>query len=386
MEEIRMNPLYERDLSLFASKINWSKLRNKTLLISGATGMIGVFLIDLIMYHNSISEDNIHIIVMSRDLDRVKERLGRYLDKKEFEYIIQDVTNSMVETLNKCFEEDMEQIEEKIKLNEPMYKRGKRNIDFIIHGASNTHPILYASNPIGTIDANVIGTKNLLELATTMKDCRFVYLSSVEIYGENRGDVDFFKEDYLGYIDCNSLRACYSEGKRLGETLCHSYMVEHKLDMVIPRLSRVYGPTMLSSDSKAISQIMKNAIMNQDIILKSEGNQMYSYLYVGDVVTAIFTIMLEGNRGNCYNVADNNSYMTLKDLAEYMASLSKTKVRYEIPDDNERRGYSTASKALLDDRKLKELSWSNSYSMQQGLETTYILLKNSSYIKRRDEI
>lgn len=129
--------------------------------------------------------------------------------------------------------------------------------DYIIHAASNTHPVAYAGDPVGTIAANVIGTDNLLKWASAVKCKRFVFLSSVEVYGENRGDTDKFAEDYMGYIDCNTLRAGYPESKRTGEALCQAYRKQDGMDIVIPRLSRAYGPTMLASDTKAISQFIK---------------------------------------------------------------------------------------------------------------------------------
>lgn len=123
----------------------------------------------------------------------------------------------------------------------------------MIHTASNTHPLQYSGDPIGTITSNVIGTKNLLDYAASHQTERFCFLSSVEVYGENRGDADRFDENYLGYIDCNTLRAGYPESKRVGEALCNAYAQAHQIDFVIPRLSRVYGSTMLMADSKAIA-------------------------------------------------------------------------------------------------------------------------------------
>ena len=143
-------------------------------------------------------------------------------------------------------------------------------IDYVIHAASNTHPVAYASDPIGTITANVFGTQYLLDYAKEADCKRFVFLSSVEIYGENRGDTDKFTEDYLGYIDCNTMRAGYPESKRTGEALCQAYRKQMEMDVVIPRLSRVYGPTMLMSDTKALSQFILKSVKQEDIVLKSE--------------------------------------------------------------------------------------------------------------------
>ena len=286
----------------------WDKLMGKCLAISGATGMIGSFLIDVLMYRNEYYNQNVKVYAFGRNEEKAKKRFGRYFDNNYFEFIMHDINTP---------------IEEKICVNK---------VDYIIHAASNTHPVAYASDPIGTISANVIGTNNLLDWAVKVGCERFVFLSSVEIYGENRGDTDKFAEDYLGYIDCNTLRAGYPESKRTGEALCQAYIKQKGLDVVIPRLSRCYGPTMLSSDTKALSQFILKGVHNEDIILKSEGNQEYSYSYVGDAVSGIFKLMFDGECGSAYNVVSDNSDIMLKDLAGIIADYTGRKVIFELPD------------------------------------------------------
>ena len=200
----------------------WNELKDKTVLVSGATGMIGSFLIYVLLNKKL----NIKVIAVGRDEKRAKERFQDCWESNSFIFLTHDI-------------------------NEPLNIR--ENIDFIIHAASNTHPVLYAAEPVGTILTNLIGTKNMLDLATANKAIRVLFVSSVEIYGENRGDTEYFKEDYCGYIDCNTLRAGYPEGKRAGEALCQAYRKQYEIDIVIGRLSRTYGPTMLKSDTEKIS-------------------------------------------------------------------------------------------------------------------------------------
>ena len=198
----------------------------------------------------------------------------------------------------------------------------------------------------------------------------------MEIYGENRGDTEKFDEQYLGYIDCNTLRAGYPESKRLGETLCNAYHQTYGLLFTIPRLSRVYGPTMLPSDTKAISQFIKKAAAGEDIVLKSEGGQMYSYTFVTDAVSGILYTILLGNPGQAYNVADEKSDIALKDLAGYLADIAGTQVVFQLPDDNESRGYSTATKAMLDASRLCSLGWKPQVHMEEGLQCTVEVLRS----------
>ncbi len=314
---------------------------HKKILITGATGMIGTALIRTLMNYNKEKKANIQVTGISRNKERAKERLSEFMDLPEFTYVAADI-------------------------NEPLPDRG--TFDYIIHGASNTHPRQYATDPIGTITANVWGTKNLLDYAVEHKCGRFLFLSSVEVYGENRGDADTFKEDYLGYIDCNTLRAGYPEGKRLGESLCNAYAKQYNIDFVIPRLSRVYGPGLLGTDSKAISQFIHKAAAGEDIILKSKGNQLYSYTYEDDCVDAILLLMLKGESGEAYNVSDSGSVLTLAELANHLAKLAGTRVIFELPDEVEQAGYSTATKAVLDTAKLEALGWKAKVHIREGLE------------------
>lgn len=330
----------------------WEKLSGKRLLLSGATGMIGKCLVDILMKHNDRQKDPakaVRVIALSRNEQNAKARFGEYWDRDDFQYAACDVNKNIPEV---------------------------GNVDFVIHAASNTHPLQYANDSVGTIASNIIGTKNLLDYATAHGIVRFCFVSSVEVYGENRGDVEKFDESYLGYIDCNTLRAGYPESKRLGETLCNAYHQTYGLDFVIPRLSRVYGPTMLQSDSKAISQFIKKAAAGEDIVLKSEGNQKYSYSFVTDAAAGLFYTMLLGESGQAYNIADKESDITLKDLAECLAQIAGTKVVYELPEESERRGYSTATKAMLCADKLEQLGWRAEIHMAAGLADTVASMKN----------
>lgn len=343
--------LYHQELQkLMEDELPWKRLSGKTIMVSGATGMIGKCMIDFLMLRNAETGSKIKVIALSRNERRAKERFAAYWDNELFSYLACDVNKEIPE----C---------------------GK--VDYIIHAASNTHPIQYSEDSIGTITSNIIGTKNLLDYAVSHGTEQFCFVSSVEVYGENRGDVEKFDEKYLGYIYCNTLRAGYPESKRLGETLCNAYKQTYGLDFVIPRLSRVYGPTMLLSDTKAISQFIKKAAAGEDIVLKSEGTQKYSYTFVTDAVSGILNIMLCGESGEAYNVADAESDIMLKDLARHLAEVAGVRVIFELPDEKERRGYSTATKAMLDASKLEALGWRPRVHMAEGLKCTVEALNDS---------
>lgn len=184
-----------------------------------------------------------------------------------------------------------------------------------------------------------------------------------------------FDEDYCGYINCNTLRAGYPESKRCGEALCQAYKAQKGIDIVIARLTRSYGPTMMLNDTKAISQFIKKGIAGEDIVLKSTGTQYYSYTYVSDAVSGLITVTLNGENGEAYNIAEEHSDIMLKDLASIIADINGKNVVFEMPDAVESAGYSKATKARLNGNKLQRLGWKPKYNIQSGMERTIRILR-----------
>lgn len=164
--------------------------------------------------------------------------------------------------------------------------------------ASNTHPKQYAEDPIGTIMTNIYGCDNLLKLAVEKK-ARFLLASSVEIYGQ--GTAIPMNEEYCGYIDCNLARSGYNEAKRTCEALTQSYRSVFGVNAVIARFARVFGADK-KHDTKAMSQFMDKAVLGEDIILKSKGQQRYSYCYIADAVSGLLKLLLDGQDGEALSV------------------------------------------------------------------------------------
>ena len=348
--------LYVDDIELVANlNIPWDKLKSKTIVVSGAGGLIGSFLIDVLMYKNLNNCLGCHIVALGRNSEKAKKKFAEYWDLEQFRFVSHDI-------------------------NKPLDELVIQKADYVLHLASNTHPLAYSTEPIETITTNVIGTYNMLEFSVKYGCERFLLASSNEVYGENRGDVDLFDENYCGYINCNTLRAGYPESKRCSEALCQAYKSQKNQDFVIARLTRSYGPTMLESDTKAISQFIKKGISGEDIVLKSEGNQFYSYIYVADAVYGLLTILLCGESGEAYNIADSKSDIKLRNLAELTASYTGRKVVFQIPDDIEKAGYSVVIKARLNGDKLKKIGWKPMYTIETGLKKTIKILQTSNRI------
>ena len=344
------NKIYQQSVEQVANlQLPWNKFKNKSILITGASGLIGSFLIDVLMYKNSIEKLECKIYAVGRNMERAKKCFSQYWGEHTFSFISHDI-------------------------NSPMLGFGEEDVAYIFHMASNTHPVAYATDPITTITSNIIGTKNLLDFAIEHRTERFAFASSNEIYGENRGDVELFDEHYCGYIDCNTLRAGYPESKRCGEALCQAYYKQAGINIVIPRFTRTYGPTMMESDTKAISQFIKKALAGEDIVLKSPGTQLYSYTYVADAVAGALIVLLCGKTGEAYNIADTKSDIMLKDLAEIIANIVGRQVVFEIPDEIEKEGYSTATKARLSGDKIKKIGWKAQYDIYSGVTETLKIL------------
>ncbi len=344
------HPLYKEDIEYVSSlDLPWNNLKNKNIMITGASGQIGSMIIDILMYKNKTVNLNCKIYALGRNEKKIQDRFSYCCEDSNFMYVQYDV-------------------DEKLAIVKDI------SIDFIFHLASNTHPLQYATDPIGTITANIIGLKNLLDFAVERKCSRFIFASSNEIYGENRGDAELFDENYCGYINSNTLRAGYPESKRCGEALCQAYIAQKGLDIVIPRITRTYGPTLLKTDTKAMSQFLSKALSNEDIILKSDGNQFYSYLYIADTVSGIFVNLFNGKNGEAYNISDASSDIKLKDLAAIIAEAVSKEVKFELPNELETKGFSCATKARLDNSKLKKMGWNVRYDINEGIKRTLQIL------------
>lgn len=358
------NQLYLDDIrGVAGQELPWEKMQDSSILITGASGLIGTILCDVIMYKNRTEGLGCHVYAIGRNEEKAHHIFFTYWDDPDFSFIAHDINTPLGE--NEFLENMLSYLTEK-----------NRGIGYVVHLASNTHPRQYSTDPIGTITSNVIGLKNMLDFAAEHQAVRFAFASSNEIYGENRGDTEKFDEEYCGYIDCNTLRAGYPESKRCGEALCQAYIRQKGIDAVIPRLTRSYGPTLKTDDSKALSQFLHNCINKEDIVLKSQGTQYYSYLYAADSAAGLLYVLLKGECGEAYNIADDASDIMLKDLAQILADIAGRKVIFELPDNVESAGYSKATKARLDSAKLQKLGWKARFDISEGLKRTVEILSD----------
>ena len=248
-------------------------------------------------------------------------------------------------------------------------------VDYVIHAAGNAHPLAFNSDPVGTIIGNIEGTYNLLEYTKAHGGKRFLFVSSGEVYGNGDLSLDEFKEEYLGAIDITSPRSCYPQSKRAVENLCASYSSQYELETVVVRPCHTYGPGITETDSRANAQFIRNALNNEDIIMKSAGNQLRSYNYIADCASGLITVLINGKSGAPYNIANPNVRITIAKLAEIIAKAVNKKVIFADPSVLDIANRTPIAKQVLSSKKLENLGWVPMFNANEGVEHTIKILK-----------
>lgn len=330
---------YKKDiLNIYKSELPWEKLSGSKILVTGATGLIGGCFVDVLMSNPSIDYT---VYALGRNSERAQERFKKYEKNTKFCFIQYDIENPL--DLNVSF-------------------------DYIIHAASGAAPAEFVSHPVEVMKANINGVSNLIEYGIKHDMRRFLYISSGEVYGEGDGRV--FSEDYSGYVNPCLSRSCYPSSKRAAETLCVSYADEYGVDVVIARPCHIYGPHFTENDNRVYAQFIRNVLNGEDIVMKSTGEQFRSWCYVVDCVLGLLYILLKGTCGQAYNIADSASNITIRQLAEMVASAKEKQVVVQIPDEDEKKGYNKVPKSVFSTAKLETLGWRVSGNMKDKLRRT----------------
>lgn len=340
----QINTYHQDIFQIFKDKLPWSKLSGSNIFVTGATGLIGGCLVETLMLN---PKKDYHVYASGRNHERAESRFASFYNDDSFHFVRYDVLEP--------FESDI-------------------NFDYIIHAASNASPNFFAQKPVEVIKSNIDGVANLIEYGLHHGMKRFLYVSSGEVYGEGDGRV--FTEDYSGYVDCTKPRSCYPSSKRAAETLCVSYSVEYNADVVIARPCHIYGPHFTKQDNRVYAQFIRNVLNGEDIVMKSAGEQYRSWCYVVDCISALLYILMKGESGEAYNIADTESNISIRELAETIASIGGCKVVVQLPDVDERRGFNPVTKAIFSIEKLSALGWRAKSNIRRGFERTIRELSN----------
>lgn len=334
---------------LRTSSVDWKQLDGRSVMITGAAGMLGSGMVDVLIELNETHGYRIEIYALGRTESKLRDRFGRYVDKSYFHILPLDISKEM-------------KMEEKV--------------DYIVHAASNADPTMMAKYPVDTLLANVVGVNNLLDLARRCEAKRVLYVSSGEMYGQPDDTLENgFYEGYCGYVDYANPRSCYPAGKRSAEVLCQSYISQYGLDAVIVRPCHCYGPTMTATDSRAMSQFFRKVLNGEDIVLKSDGTLERSHCYVVDAVQAMYLILLKSDSGEAYNIAERASVASIREIAAMIAATRNRQVVFDLPDEIEKKGFSKVVRAVLDGTKLEKLGWKPMYPIEDGIRCTMKILE-----------
>lgn len=311
----------------------WKNLKNSTILITGATGLIGSLITKTVLCSNRLKNTNIKIIAMIRNEEKARKIFGDLLERENI-------------FLFKC------DIAEKIDLLD--------HVDYIIHCASITTSNIMISHPVDVIQVAVNGTQNILNLAKEKSVKSMVYLSSMEVYGafENAPD-EKVNEDMLGYINPLKIRSNYPESKRLCENLCVAYAAQYQVPVKIARLAQTFGAGVLPGENRVFAQFARSAMTGTDIVLHTLGKSEGNYCYTSDAVSAIFILLCKGENAQAYNVANEANHITIADMAHMVAenfAEKPIKVVFDIPESNT-YGYASDTKMHLNAGKMMNLGW-----------------------------
>ena len=341
-----MHEIYRKDIEAVCERIgDASALRGRRVLITGVTGMIGSCLADALTALNDAQGLGMTLFGVSR---RPQGHAARFPGVTLVGADLAAPTDALPEA------------------------------DVIVHAASNAHPAAFSADPVGTMLGNLLGTRALLELARRTEGSRFMFISTGEIYGENPAITDGFSETDFGRVDPMNPRSCYPESKRAAETLCASYVRQYGVDAVVARLSYVYGPTLSDANTRADAQFLRKALAGEDIVLKSPGAQVRSYTYITDAVAGLLAILLRGEAGQAYNVASRLGTISIRGYAETLARLAGVGVRFDLPSDQEQRGYSVVTRAVQKPDKLEALGWRAEVDVEEGLRRTLLIKRGEA--------
>lgn len=324
---------------------DFNKFKNKSFFITGCNGLICSSIVDLLIELNQTEKLNISLYLATRNIEKTKNRFIKY-NNNSIHFIEYDA-------------------------NEPL--KFDKQVDYYIHGASPASPDLFVSNPVDTIMSNIFGLKEILESSRNYKS-RTLYISSSEIYGKVETS-EPITETACGPIEILNPRTSYGQSKRAAENLCVSYISQYNSDVVIVRPGHIYGPTASIMDKRVSSLFMYNALNGLDIILKSKGESIRSYTYCLDCASAILMVLLYGNTGEAYNISNPNSICSIKDMAQYFADTANVKLKFEIPDADEKKAFNPMNNSSLNSSKLESLGWKPTFEKKEGFEHSIKILK-----------
>ena len=322
------------------ARLPWQELDGKSVLVTGATGMLASYVTWLLLYLHEHAGINVKVVALCRNRQKAEHYFGLYLGKPYFHLLIQDV----------C---------------EPIAYEGK--VDYVFHLAGNASPYFINSDPVGIMRCNLLGTMNVLDWARVSSVAKVLFVSTREVYGKNE-EAELLDEQAFGTLDPLDDRSCYPESKRAAETLLRGYFLQYAIPYNIVRIAHSYGPTMkLENDGRVMADLMGDVMAGRDIVLKSSGEAVRAFLYITDAVVGMFTVLFHGETAKAYNLANETEPVSIKDLARMLAALRADKKIQVVVSEGGQKGYCAYRRTALDTSAIEQLGWKPQISLKEGI-------------------
>ena len=333
-----MNNILKEDIQLFASRFTLAtELEGKTIAITGSTGLLGACMVHCLLALKAQRGVNLHIVAIARNMEKAVRLFGE--EREELSYYQYDFSST-----------------------EPF--QPKRKVDYLFHFAAPTASKDFVEKPVETMNTVYMGMQNILNYAEQAKLESLVLASTLEVYGTITDDSTPLTEDKQGYLDPMATRSSYPLAKRAAEGLCHNYAVEKQVKVKVARLAQTFGAGVNTQDNRVFAQFARSVIHNEDIILHTTGELSRCYCYTTDAISAMLYILLKGEDGTAYNVANEATYISIRQMAELVAeTFNPNHVRVVI-EKQEGLGYSPTTKLRLDTQRIQSLGWTPYYNMK----------------------
>ena len=329
----------------------WKQLNGKTVLVTGATGMLASYATWLLLYLHEEAGIDVSVVALCRNPQKAEQYYGSYVGMPYFHLLTQDVCD-------------------------PIVYDG--TVDYIFHLAGNASPHFINTDPVGIMKCNLVGTMNVLELARKRQTAKVVFASTREVYGANE-HTDRLDECSYGVLDPLDARSCYPESKRAAETLLKSYYLQYGVAFNTIRIAHAYGPTMkLEKDGRVMADLISDVVAGRDIVLKSSGEAIRAFLYITDAVLGMFTVLFKGKAGEVYNLANETEPVSIRDLAQRLASSRNDKTIHVVINESDQRGYCAYRRTALDTTAIEQLGWKPQVPLREGI-IRVLHTKNSNY-------
>lgn len=339
----RVSPVIGEDLEqIMSAGLSWDALAGRTVLVSGAAGFLPAYMVETMLHLNRQIGLGVRVIGLVRNLERAQARFADYDGRPDLQICRHDISQP-VDAIGTGF-------------------------DVIIHAASQASPTFFETDPVGTLNANVLGTHHLLNRAITDATESFLYLSSGEVYGAT--ETVPTPEDAYGYLDPLTVRSCYAESKRMAETMAVSYHHQHGVPVSIVRPFHTYGPGVRLDDGRVFADFVDDVFHNRPIVMKSDGSARRAFCYLADATIGFFTVLLNGERGQAYNVGNEDAEYSILELAHALGAQFDLAVVEKPRSTGSAYAVSSISRSAPNTAKLRALGWTPTTGVLEGFRRT----------------